>query len=676
MKFGFYPKLALTGISKNSKVYVPYLLTCAGMIMMFYIVSFLSVNKSVAAMAGGDNLQLMLSLGCGVMAVFSLIFLFYTNSFLIRKRKREFGLYNILGMGKWNLARILVWESVFIALVSLSGGLFCGILFSKLAELSISHMLGGSIRFDFSVEWGSILQSVVLFAGIFVLILLNALRQIHVAKPVELLHSDTVGEKPPKANWIVALLGAVILAGAYYLSLTIQNPMAALLGFFVAVVMVIIATYLLFIAGSVVLCRLLQKNSRYYYTPRHFVSVSSMVYRMKRNGAGLASICILSTMVLVMLSSTVCLYAGTEDSLRTRYPRNIVIDTFTADPAYIDAVEAAAGSALQKNGAQPQNILNYRYLDVTGYLDGDRMVFDESKLEKSQLESLSAVQRLFMIPLADYNRTMGTDETLADDEVLLYGAKSAYAHDSITLEGIGTMKVKKTVPEFVDNNVNPLQALSALFVVTPDLSAMEAVSEQQAKIYGGGSSDVRGRYGFDLAGGDEAQAAVGRDISDLIMQLQSKDESFPTVMVQYAAKDRADFYALYGGLLFLGILLSIVFILGAVLIMYYKQITEGYEDQARFDIMQKVGMTKREIRKSVNSQVLTVFFLPLVTAGIHVVFAFPLISKLLALFNLTNIGLLVAVTAICYLVFALFYVLVYVFTSRAYYGIVSTGDEA
>lgn len=676
MKRGFYPKLALTGISKNRKVYVPYLLTCAGMVMMFYIVSFLSVNKSVADMPGGGDMQMILSLGCGVIGVFSLIFLFYTNSFLIRKRKREFGLYNILGMGKWNLARILVWESVFIGLVSLVAGLFCGILFSKIAELSVSHMLGGDIRFGFSVERGSVLQAVVLFAVIFLLILLNALRQIHVANPVELLHSDAVGEKPPKANWIVALLGAVILAGAYYLALTIQNPLAAIFGFFVAVVMVIIATYLLFIAGSVVFCRLLQKNKRYYYTAGHFVSVSSMVYRMKRNGAGLASICILSTMVLVMLSSTVCLYAGAEDSLRTRYPRNIIVDTHSADPTYTGAVESAVDSALRKNGAQPQNILRYRYLETAGYLEEDRMIFDESKLQNSQLGNFSGVGRLFMIPLEDYNRTMGTSETLADNEVLLYCNQLSYPHDSITLEDAGTMKVKKVVTGFVDNGVNSLESISALFVVTPDLTVIDAVSGKLSQIYGGEAPGLRGYYGFDLAGGDEAQTAAGRDISASIRQLQSNDSSFPTVLVQSAAEDRAVFYALYSGLLFLGILLSIVFILGAVLIMYYKQITEGYEDQARFDIMQKVGMTKREIRKSVNSQVLTVFFLPLVTAGIHVIFAFPMISKLLALFSLTNTSLLIAVTAVCYLIFALFYVLVYVFTSRAYYGIVSSTDEA
>ena len=307
MNFGFYPKLALTGIRKNGRLYVPYLLTCICMVMMFYIIAFLSMNEGVGAMQGGETLQAMLSFGYYIMGVFSLIFLFYTNSFLIRRRKKEFGLYNILGMGKWNIARILVWESLIVTAVSLAGGLLCGVLFSKLAELVMVRMLGGQAAFNFTVDFSCIVQTVVLFAAIFLLILLKALRQIHVSNPVELLHSENVGEKPPKANWLVALVGAVLLGTAYVLAVTISDPISALVWFFVAVLMVILATYLLFIAGSVVFCKLLQKNKRYYYKTNHFVSVSSMMYRMKRNGAGLASICILSTMVLVMISSTMSL---------------------------------------------------------------------------------------------------------------------------------------------------------------------------------------------------------------------------------------------------------------------------------------------------------------------------------------------------------------------------------
>ncbi|WP_019849339.1 ABC transporter permease [Desulfitobacterium sp. PCE1] len=671
MTQGLYPRLALTGIAKNRKIYLPYILTCMGMVMMFYIISFLTVNPSVSAMPGGGSLQMILSFGRGVVGVFSLIFLFYTNSFLIRKRKKEFGLYNILGMGKWNLARILTWESLLIGVVSVAGGLFCGILFAKVAELSLAHVLKSTIQSGFSVEWGSVLEAAALFAAIFLLILFNGLRQIHVSKPVELLRSDTVGEKPPKANWVVALLGVIILAGAYYLALAIQQPLEALLWFFVAVVMVIIATYLLFIAGSVVFCRLLQKNKRYYYKTSHFVSVSSMVYRMKRNGAGLASICILSTMVLVMLSSTVCLYIGAEDSLRSRYPRNVAVDIYSVDPAYTVAVTDALGEALQKKGVQPENILNYRYLGVAGYLEGEQVSFNR---EKGQILPPD-IRQLFIIPLEDYNRLTGTRETLDKNEALLYCTKSDYPYDRLTLEGAGTLKIKKSVPEFVDNGVDAMQTIPSLYIVVPDFAAIDAVFEKQKEIYGDNASSLHYYYGFDLNLSEEEQFALGEDISGSVREMQLKDSEFPAVSTQCAARDRADFYALYGGLLFLGVLLGIVFILGAVLIMYYKQISEGYEDQARFDIMQKVGMTKKEIRKSINSQVLTIFFLPLAAAGVHIAFAFPMISKLLALFSLTNTRLFAAVTVGCYLVFTLFYVMVYLFTSRAYYSIVSGGVE-
>ncbi len=672
MKKGFYWRLAVTGISKNRQMYLPYILTCTGMVMMYYIVAFLSSYEGVAAMPGGSSMQMMLSMGCGVIGVFSLIFLFYTNSFLIRRRKKEFGLYNILGMGKGNLARILIWESVIVAVISLAGGLICGILFSKLAELCMANMLGGDISPVFAVDPQVVTQTLLLFAVIYLLILLNALRQIHLSNPVDLLRSDRVGEKPPKANWILALLGTLILAAAYYLALTIEDPVSALIWFFVAVVMVIIATYLLFVAGSVALCRLLQKNKRYYYQTNHLISVSSMAYRMKRNGAGLASICILSTMVLVMLSSTACLYLGTENSLRSRYPRNIVVDTYSMEEAHADAVHAAVDGVLAKEGEQAENLLHYRYLDVSGILNGDRVTFDESALTGWDL---AGVCQMFIVPLEDYNRLMGTSETLEPDQVLLYSTKSEYSHDTITLEGIGSWRVKEHLSSFENNGVDSMQIFSSLFLFVPDIEVMEGYFDAMAESYGDTRAYKHDYLGFDLACDDEKQTAIQQEITRAVEQLTSDGNEFPMVSIEGVARERAGFYALYGGLFFLGILLGIVFIIGAVLIMYYKQITEGYEDQDRFDILQKVGMTKKEIRRSINSQVLTVFFLPLLMAGLHVAFAFPLISKLLVLFNLTDTLLLIGITAGSFLLFALFYVVVYRVTSRAYFRIVSGAKE-
>ena len=673
MKLGFYPRLALTGVSKNRRIYLPYILTCIGMVMMFYIISFLAASKSVTEMPGGDSLQMTLSFGCGVIGFFSLLFLFYTNSFLMRKRKKEFGLYNILGMGKRNIARILLWESLFIAAVSLVGGIFCGILFSKAAELLMARILGGQIGFEYMIGASSIVQTLILFAVIFFLILLNALRQIHLAKPVELLRSDAVGEKPPKSNWLLAILGVLILGCAYYIALSVKQPLAALLWFFVAVILVIIATYLLFIAGSVAICRLLQKNKRYYYKTNHFVSVSSMVYRMKRNGAGLASICILSTMVLVMVSSTVCLYAGTESSLRSRYPRNVVVDTDSVSQQYTKAVDSAISNALKKNSARQENTLHYCYMDLTGYVKGSRVIFDQSSLNPSEV---TQIRQLFIVPLADYNRLMGAGEKLADNEVMLYCTKSGYGSSTLSMQGLPDMKVKKTLSKFVDNGVDAMQVSPSLFIIVPDFERVHTLLNQQLKTKSEDVFGIHDYYGFDLSCNSRTQIAIAKDISASVTELRASDSDFPKVTVENAAQNRADFYGLFGGLFFLGVLLGLVFILGAVLIMYYKQITEGYEDQSRFEIMQKVGMTRHEIRRSVDSQVLTVFFLPLVVAGIHMTFAFPMISKLLALFYLTNIRLLVIITVCCFLVFALFYTMVYLFTSRTYYGIVSSREES
>ena len=352
MRGGFYIKLAVSGLGKNKKLYLPYILTCICMVMMFYIIVFLAGSSGIRKLPGGDSLQTMLGLGVFVIAIFSLIFLYYTNSFLIRRRQKEFGLYHILGMGKRSLVKILIWENILSGGASILLGLLCGVLFSRLAELAAAKIVSGKIGFGFTIEPRAFIWTVGLFAAIFFLIMLRMLVHIYRSRPVEMLRSENVGEKPPKANWILAAAGLLILAGAYYLAVTIEDPLTALMLFFVAVVMVIIATYLLFVAGSVALCRLLQKNKKYYYRTKHFVSLSSMVYRMKRNGAGLASICILSTMVLVTVSSTVCLYASTENSLNRRYPRNITAEIYSMDEQnYVEPVrQEIAGGRVQISG--------------------------------------------------------------------------------------------------------------------------------------------------------------------------------------------------------------------------------------------------------------------------------------------------------------------------------------
>lgn len=679
MKRGLYTKLALAGVQKNKKLYLPYILTCTGMVMMCYIVSFLQTSPVFGSLPGGDTVQAFLGLGFGVMAVFSLLFLFYTNAFLVRRRKMEFGLYNILGMDKKNLALVLGIESLLVTGVTLLAGLFCGVLFSKFAELGIIKLLNGQADFRFSVSPQSLGYTALLFLGIYLLLYLNTLRQLHLANPIALLHSENTGEKPPKGNALLALLGAVLLAGAYVLAVSIEDPLSAMLWFFVAVIMVILATYLLFVSGSVTLCRLLQKNKRYYYKTRHFVSVASMRFRMKRNGAGLASICILCTMVLVMISSTACLYIGKEDSLRQRFPRNYNLNV------YVESLEMLHGepvrqsldaldSVCENHGYAPQNVLSYPTAAFAGYMQGDRVLLDEADFTSAPTTTnLLDFWQFFIISLEDYNRLMGASETLAENEVMVYVTKDqSYTAPTLTIGTDAPLQVKKQAESFVDNGVDAMQVMASMYIIVPDFdAAVEWLSAQQAV------AELNYIYAFDLSCSDDAQIALQEEMDTALtaIETQAGEDSGFALQLEGVAAERSFFYGLYGGLFFLGILLGIVFVFAAVLIIYYKQVSEGYEDRSRFEIMQKVGMTRREIRRSVNSQVLTVFFLPLALAGVHLGFAFPPIRKLLLIFSLTNFHLLILVTVCCYLIFALFYTLVYRATSRAYYAIVSAKGD-
>lgn len=674
MKRAFYLRLAWDGIRKNKKLYIPYILTCVCMTAMFYIVSFLSKEDSVQNISGGSEIQGILYLGSIVIGIFSLLILFYTNSFLIRRRKKEFGLYNILGMNKYNLSRVLIWESIIVYAISLVCGLGFGILFSKFAELIMINILMEGTNFDLKVNFESIGNTAVWFLAIFVLILINSLRQIHISKPVELLKSENIGEKPPKANWVLAVLGAVILAAAYVIAVTVDNPMAAIFLYFVAVTMVIVATYMLFISGSVALCKALQKNKRYYYKTNHFVSVSGMVYRMKRNGAGLASICILSTMVLVMVSCTVCLYTGMEDSLRTSYPRDISVDVEVNDFAAVNdelvhSIDAKTEAVLGKYSEAAQNKMSYRIADVAANQNGN----DFSIITNGFYSS--SAYNVLIVPIEDYNSLMGQNETLAENEVLVYKAKlSDYDESTININGTGDLKIKKYVEDYIGYGVDMSIVNSSIYVFVPNYDAFIAQFEGITEPNGNPVLSKHYITGFDLDCDDLVQLTILNEIHDSVSSSVT-GPGIDSVTTDGIAGSRMLFLGLYGGLFFLGILLGIVFIFAAVLIMYYKQISEGYEDRARFEIMQKVGMTQSEIKKSVNSQVLTVFFAPLIVAGIHLAFNFPLINKTITLLGFTNSGLLMGITAVCFLVFALLYVIVYRITSRSYYSIVSTAEK-
>lgn len=673
MKFGFYPRLAADGIRKNKRMYLPYILTCIGMVMMTYIVAFVRFSPVIANLYGGDTLQGIMVMGVVVMIFFATLFLFYTNSFLIKRRKKEFGLYNILGMGKGNLTRILFWENVYVTFIALSLGLVFGIAFSKLAELGFTNLLDGEITYSMSVPVEAVVFTVIPFAAIFTLIFLNSLRQVWFSSAISLLRSENAGEKPPRANWFVGILGALILGAAYYLAVTIRDPISAIGVFMIAVLMVILATYLIMIAGSVLICRILQKRKSYYYKPNHFVSVSSMVYRMKRNGAGLASICILATMVLVMISSTSALFIGGESVIRNRYPREI--NTWISGLENNDMAEESeklfkdtVDGILEKHGARAKNIMKYHSVTTSGLLtSGGEVIFDKSAFGYFDFSSFPDVHQIYLVPIEDYNYMMGKNETLSDDEVLIYASRNTFKGDTFGFTGLKQYKVKEILRDYFTSPDVSMDIVPSIVVIVPDvtkassgLHTAEGVDLTYKKWY----------YCFDTSLSDEEDVAMYEEMDNVFRELRMNSPvSFCSV--ESRGLERQGFYSLYGGLFYLGILLSIVFIFAAVLMIYYKQISEGYEDQSRFEIMQKVGMTKRDIRKSINSQILTVFFLPLVGAGLHLVFAFPIIEKLLLLFNLNDRPLFICTSLGSFLVFALFYTIVYKITAKAYFSIVS-----
>lgn len=650
-----YARLAWTGMRKNRRLYLPYLLSCAGMVLMFYILMGLSGSPVLEHMSGGGSSAIILRLGTVVIAVFALIFLFYTHSFLIRRREREFGLYNVLGMGKGNIARILLWETVITYGLTTGTGLLLGMVLYKLAELGMVRLLQVPVTYTLTVSVSSLLAAAALFAAIHTLILLNGLRQLHGVSAVGLLRSESVGEKPPKAQWVLTAAGAVL--------------------------MVIAATYLLFISGSVTLCRGLQRNKKYYYRPQHFVSVSSMAYRMKRNGAGLASVCILATMVLVMISSTTCLYVGQEDAVNARYPRDMDVAVYGRSDHPLDEAEAeqlrqGVESTVFNFGGQTSNVATYREISVSGLPDGGDLRLGNAGASAADS---TRVTQLHFLPLEDYNAATGQSLTLNDGQVYVAALRTDFPYDTLTVDGEWTFRV-------MDRDIPPLSGpftadiTPTLMVVMPHFTQFVQELEDGLSEKYGWYLTATWHYAFDTDLPENQQGNIDGTTPNLEDALNGYLASVSSdwgvgVSVESKAANRADFYGMYGGLFFLGIMLSIVFIFAAVAILYYKQLSEGYEDQSRFDIMQKVGMTKQDIRRSINSQLLTVFYLPLVLAGVHLCFAFPFIHKLLILFNLDNRGLLIGTTAVSFAVFAVLYAIVYKLTGNTYYRIVAEDTE-
>jgi putative ABC transport system permease protein len=657
----FYFRLAFDNLKKNAKMYIPFILSSILTIMMYYMVSSLSMNPNMIEIVGGDIMQQILSLGIYVITVFAVIFLFYTNSFLIKRRKREFGLFNILGMEKKHLSIVIALESIIVFLVSMVLGIGIGILLDKAFYLLIAKMLNASITLGFYISYQSIVNSIILFFIIFLLMYVFSLIQINLSNPIELLHGDQHGEKEPKTKWLLAIIGLICLGTGYYMSVSIQDPVTAFVFFMVAVILVVIGTYMLFTAGSIVILKLLRKNKRYYYKTNHFISVSNMIYRMKQNAVGLGNICILSTMVLVMLSTTISLWVGMNDIIETRFPRDITVSINSVDSNQALYTIDDMNNAIEQAGIQTDDELVYRTLSVSAINKGNTYTFGN---ENASLQDISNVVVLYFITLDDYNRTEGTNVNLAPDEVLVFPSGKQFDHKTIDIAS-NTFKVKGILDSIKADSNYSANLQNSMFVVVDSMDTLFMIDDLQKQAYGDNASYIHTSYDFNLSKSEEMSV---KEATDALIANYPGDTTY--MMVDTQEGNYEDLLSLYASFLFIGIFLSFLFIMATVLIMYYKQITEGYEDKKRFEIMQKVGLDKREVKKTINSQVLTVFFLPLVVAAIHIVFAFPMIEKMLRLLYLDNTNLYIMTTVICFGIFALVYVLIYFLTSKVYYGIV------
>lgn len=673
-----YPKLAWQGIRKNAEMYLPYLLMGILMVGVSYIMNYLTRPALMGALSMGGTTLMVLQMGKIVISVFSVIFLYYCNSFLIRRRMKEFGLYNILGMGKGNIARVMLWETLLTALLVFAGGLLLGLSLSRLVEMALINLLHADYTVPMELFYpNGVLWVLLLFGGIYVLILLANLLRMRLSNPVALLKSENTGEKPPKANWFFGLVGLLILLSAYYVAAVSQSPLEALIFFFIAVLMVIVATYLLFVSGSVTLCRMLRRNKRYYYQTRHFISVSAMAYRMKRNGAGMATICILCTMVLVILTSTVCLNGGTDSMVDAICPQDvnltIGLEARNGEENWkrLDAMQQMALDVTEEMGLTPENITSQRALVATGKVqNGDYgIITDADSLKANVLE-------LTVYPLSVYEQATGETVTLADRELLYASFKTNEAFSSMSFYGSAPYRMihaEKELPKRL-LSADYRSAWGCLVVFTNDA---EAFRSEITALVGEKSGEAmmmdRLALHFDLdsEADTDTQEKLAKTLRSEAMKLTGKDfYGMSSLSVDTRSLCRRDYLSLFGGLFFLGMVLGPLFSIAAVLIMYYKQICEGYEDAERFAVMRKVGLTDAEIRRSVNSQVLTVFFAPLLMAGLHMLFAMPMIRLILGAFGLHNDSLFYGIGIASYVVFAVIYAMMYLLTSRRYYRIV------
>lgn len=664
-----YRKLAFTNIKNNGSLYLPYIISGIVTVAMFYIMMFLNNSKGLEKIYGSSYLTSIMALGVGIIAVFSYIFIFYTNSFIIKRRKKEIGVYNILGMEKRHIAKVMGIETVTVALIAIIGGIVTGMLFSKLSILLLYKILAVKETVKFEINFSTIINTLIVFGILYALTLIYNMMQIKLANPIELLRGGNVGEKEPKSKWLMAIIAVGCLAVAYYISFTTENPLKVLSLFFVAVLLVIVGTYLLFIAGSIVFLKMLRKNKKFYYNKKHFAAVSGMIYRMKQNAGGLASICILSTMVLVIIASTVSLYIGLEDELKTRYPMEAVtyVNYLEVDDN-VDSVRDHIRQIIEDEGRTITDEKSYGYFNMLTKQNDNSL---EKTSENDSLGNGTYVNIVTKDALCNLEDSLDEKDIpeLTDDSVAVYGMKK-FNYDSIKILG-RKFDVKESKYYKIKKDAYISSGFTnEYYIVVNNMDTLTQIFDLQKEVYGDRAFTFRNTIGFDFDGTKQQKIDCVNKINKYLVSDAKKEIGNGTAYVEGRAENEEAVYTLYGGIFFLGIFLGTMFLMVTVMIIFYKQTSEGYDDKDRYEIMEKVGMSNAEVKKSIQSQVRMVFFLPIVTAAIHVAAAFPMLRRLLMMLNLTDTQLMIECMIGTLLVFLAIYYLVFKLTSRTYYKIV------
>ncbi|MPQ30174.1 ABC transporter permease [Clostridium estertheticum] len=658
MNSSFYFKFAKTNLKKNSKTYLPYILACISAIIMFYTMDCIVLNEGLDKIRRAEALKMILKSAVKVIALFSMIFLFYTNSFLIKRRKKEIGLYNVLGMEKKHIAKVLSIETVIVAIISLVLGILGGIIVGKLMFLILINLmkLDITISSSFSISVPAMIQTIELFSMIFAATLIVNLLQVRLANPIQLLKGGQKGEKEPKTSWILAISGVIELAVGYGLAMYIESPLKAFTIFCIGVILIIAGTYSTFIAGSIAFLKILKKNKKFFYKTKNFVSVSGMIYRMKQNAVGMANICILSTAVLLTISTTVALYVGQESSLKIAYPLDVAISirNRAATAKEKDKVANMIKEEAHKSHVTLKNQVEFDDKELMTLQDKNSF-----KIPNPEVPVATDIKSIYLYTLKDYNKMEGKSVALKDNEVLIFSDGKEFNYDSIVIND-KKFKVKDNLNKIKIANKNKNEVIDKYRIIVKDMNTLKDISEEKNVT---GFVNSNESIAFDIDGNKE-------DALKFCDSLKSHITAMKDINLKSIYTAREDFYILNGGFIFIGCFLGLLFTMGTVLIIYYKQISEGYDDSERFKIMQKVGMSKKEVKNTINKQILMVFFFPLAVAVIHIAFTFNVVSKLLSWFGLFRTSTLILAIAGTVVIFAVLYAVVYGLTAKTYYKIV------